>query len=1163
MKSSNTSTLRIVCAMLAVAVGLYGQTINQAASSATAREDSSDDIYELSPFTVSGTSDVGYVATSTLAGTRIRTSLKDLGSAVSVYTTEFMADTGATDAGTLLSYTTNAEVGGNQGNFSGAEEVASGRFFQPEARTNPQFNQRIRGLGRADLTRGFFLTDIPFDSYNTDRVEVSRGPNSLLFGIGSPGGVVNNNTKQAIHNNTFAEVKFKVDNYGSQRSEFDVNASLIKDRLALRLAGLDDDVKYKQEPAWNRDKRIYVALDAVIFENKRSTVLGATSFRANGEAGNSRGSPVEVIPPSVAYHGWFEPTPVSIQQYSGIAPTRWVTHPSEGGTWRFQETYNPFLRNTEPSINTNSHPSSFRLIQLVYDKASSSTPNIGTGDGLQGYSALLPWNPNLDTLDSTGLAGTPGVGGATGSAGVQSTTEYHTNSPYAEPYAIGFAVPTLQNRTVFDYWNKVYSGGIDFVDRDFDAVNLALEQSFFNNRLAFELAYDKQHYKTWQDFFFTGGEGGSDAGPYDIYVAIAEYLPNGQPNPNLGRAYTRVRWPTVRLNEYDRETFRLTGFGEVDLTGRSGWLRHLGRHRFTGLYNDYTRNTRSYTWQESWSSNEFNISSALEAPTLNHTRRPINVSVYTSESLLGIASMDDIRLSQIQVPRFQPGDTFNVLYADTSSATAARRIQTGTVFVDRYLENDNISRTSIKAKAISWQSYFFDEHIVGLFGYRKDDTKSYARAAQAEVGFASRLNDGSWNPDFTRLSETPGLEESGSTITWSVVTRYPKKLLGNLPRGVDLQVHYAQSENFNPIGLRSDALGHPIGQPTGTTKEYGFLITTADHKVSLKLNWFKSSLENTDANPTVNVASEAFTRITSFRDAELTGAPFSSTLVTVNGDPAAFPIQDYETFYALMENAVPAALRDRVKPRREDTNGDGVWETMAWDPIPALRSTQDFVSKGFEVELVANPTPSWRILANISQQQAVRSNTAVIMAQVVEEFNQNLQAARLGELRGLNPGTTTQIRSINETWLTSGLVPVRAAVALDNTVSNEQREWRFSAVSTYSFRHGRLRGLSVGGAARWESKAATGYVYSVEPETGVPVPDVSRPFYDDGLFSGDCWISYERKLGKKIDWKIQLNVRNAFGDRDDIPVKTNPDGQVAVIRIPNPRTLSLSNTFRF
>ena len=144
------------------------------------------------------------------------------------------------------------------------------------------------------------------------------------------------------------------------------------------------------------------------------------------------------------------------------------------------------------------------------------------------------------------------------------------------------------------------------------------------------------------------------------------------------------------------------------------------------------------------------------------------------------------------------------------------------------------------------------------------------------------------------------------------------------------------------------------------------------------------------------------------------------------------------------------------------------------------------------------------------------------------------------------------------------MAEIRAATALDNTVSNEQREWRYTVVSTYRFNEGSLRGFSVGGAGRWESKAATGYVFMVEPESGVPIPDVNRPFFDNGLFSGDAWISYERKIwDDKLDWRVQINARNLFGDDDDIPVVTNPDGQVSVIRIPNPRTIYLSNTFKF
>ena len=50
----------------------------------------SEEIYEITPFVVQEGSETGYVATQTLAGTRLRSSLQDIGASVQVLTTEFL-----------------------------------------------------------------------------------------------------------------------------------------------------------------------------------------------------------------------------------------------------------------------------------------------------------------------------------------------------------------------------------------------------------------------------------------------------------------------------------------------------------------------------------------------------------------------------------------------------------------------------------------------------------------------------------------------------------------------------------------------------------------------------------------------------------------------------------------------------------------------------------------------------------------------------------------------------------------------------------------------------------------------------------------------------------------------------------------------------------------
>ena len=1135
-------------------------------------------IFDLSPFTVSENESVGYAATSTLAGTRIKTDLKDLGAAISVVTEEFMEDVGATDALSLLSYTANTEVGGNQGNFSGANDTGFGRFVQTDERTNPQTNQRVRGLLSADLTRGFFLTDIPFDSYNTERVTVSRGPNSLLFGIGSAGGVINNATKQAIQNNDFGEVGVRFDNYGSWRTNFDYNKSIVEDRLAIRVAMLNESQEYRQEPAFEDQTRFYGTLDWVILESDSAL----TRLRVNFEDGEQTGSPVEIVPPTISYDTWFEPILPNIAQYTGVTPEARVRAPSDGGgTWEFQALHDDPIGG-HGRINTKTRPLTFRHVGIWYSERGATSPDVGIpGMNLAGYFGIGNWKSS-DTAASSGLINTPlaahlGLGPASPVGTIQ---DHRTASAYGDTnYAFGFFPSTLQNRDVFDFYNHVYSNGLDHVQRDFDAFNIALEQTFFDGNLGFEFAYDEQSYQTFQDFLFAGGMSTSLARATDITVHNTVWLPNGQLNPNVGRAMSWVRRPTQRTDMSDRETFRITAFAEFDLSENDGFLGWLGRHRITGLKNDYTRDTYHRATALLTHSTEFNMDSAQSSRLGNGGRRSINITAYTSESsLVGLQSMDDVRLHPIDITRPKHGDSFLWTYVDNQSAGAFnsgvagdRMMHTANVDIVRSdvrpyggPEGGGISQTTIEAEAIAWQSYFLDDHIVALYGYREDDTENFARNSTAETSVPIYFADGSYNQEFTALSPNPRPKVVGQpndTQTWSVIGRYPETWFGELP--FNLQAHWAQSENFNPVGVRSNILGGPIFEPSGSTEEYGFMISTDDNRYSIKFNWYETRVSNVNAGVSTNVANNAFGRINQYRDAEIANEiPFLTQLDLYAGDAASHPIKSYGQWYEAVLSALPQELKNTVNPRQVDTDGDGVWDEYDFDAIPNLEATRDLLAEGFELEFVANPTASWRILANLSQQETTFSNTAPLMFKITREYVQNSLAAGLGDFRE-DPNLERDAELFDE-GLPLMLGPIAAQRAKDGQTSAEQREWRFTGVSTYEFQEGALAGWGFGGAVRWEDEAATGFVQLIDSETGAVIPDINRPFFDDGLFSGDAWITYQRPiLDGKVNWRAQLNVRNLVGESGNIPVRTNPDGTVAVIRIPNPRTIYLSNTFSF
>jgi iron complex outermembrane receptor protein len=209
-------------AFLAGALSLAAQTPAAAPATSAASDASKtkEEVVQLSPFMVSaGSENVGRYSSfeSTSAG-RVRLNVMDSSQSVSVITNELIQDVGAgrlLDATKYISGISESTLGSN------ANERTNVRGFQADGHTVDGF------------TYGGFMN---LDPAIVDRIDVVKGPNSILAPQPtSPGGTVNNSTKKPGFSN-FAAVNLQVGEFDANSAWIDVNRAL-NDKLAVRVIG--------------------------------------------------------------------------------------------------------------------------------------------------------------------------------------------------------------------------------------------------------------------------------------------------------------------------------------------------------------------------------------------------------------------------------------------------------------------------------------------------------------------------------------------------------------------------------------------------------------------------------------------------------------------------------------------------------------------------------------------------------------------------------------------------------------------------------------------------------------------------------------------------------------------------------------------------------------
>lgn len=1187
--------------MLSCAVPLAAQTNPDAGSMPD------EDVYILSPFEVMAAEDTGYVATSTLAGTRVRTELRDVASAISTVTSAFLEDTGSRNAQDLLVYTTNTEVGGITGNYAGAGGGAASGYNESPLLLRPNANTRVRGLDAADNTRNFFLTEIPWDGYNVDRVDMQRGPNSILFGVGSPAGIINTSLVGAEFDNK-GKFENRIGSFGSLRNSINYNHMVIEDELAVRVAGLWDETKYRQKPSFNEDKRIYAA---VRWDPKLMGKETFTSIKASYEHGEIDANRPRSLPPIDAITPWF-----LTGDTNGVAnPNKLVVNPIT--TWtEYGERYNnvenqmyPWFKEAFMGRLMSSN------IANYYNYGSgvpinTMMPNIGTGRGvdangvvdgtISGFQFARPWA--LTTYGKfANAAGLPGG-------------EFYKDK-------------SLTDETIFNFYDKLIDGDNKGEWQNWEAINLSAQQTYFNGKLGWEFVYDGQDYEDGQVAFLNGGQ-------YILSVDINTHLIDGSANPNVGRPFVGNSGQYGNTESFiSRDNLRFTAYGDLDakdLLGDTRLARILGHHVFTGLLSKDVKDEDRRDFAR-WASEPGYAAFVGNSTDITNGARQIDWIAYLGDSLMGASSASGAKLNSVK-GKIDPSGTANVLFYDsrwtaTGVDVGAEHIYythdafgnpvenvgtqadnpanyagwtTGRYNVLSYDKGDayhlytqgSKARNEIESQALTWQGYLFDGNVVPVFGWRKDTVSNASTTAPKGEHDVSLMD---YEVD---TSEDNTRKVVGESKSWGIVLHTPGEWRSRMPGNTGLSLFYNSSENFKADAPRGDIFGNQVDDPYAETRDYGFALTTLDDRLTFRVTWYKTEMKNaTYPDDTAGFAGNlyyawalpywgathalaALDGIANVRQGDW-GWPWNGIATDAEGNPDNARIEaivrDFFTNFPLDQNFVDNyGLNMNVEAMR--AAGTGSFDQM-WASVPSYGvngqgasalglqpafggrlgnfgsnpiAPADTVSEGVEFELNANITPNWNLTLNASKTEA----TVVEISDTIQEWVDTYTTFMNGDAGLLKLWGGDTFRKAWQDNIVSRFGVVKGTIGQQ---APEVAPWRYNLVTNYSFSDGRFAGVNVGMAYRWEDKRIAGYQYNAETKT----LDINKPWYGDTEAHMDMWIGYGREISSNIDWRIQLNVRNVGEDVGLVTVSRNPDGEVALSRIQEGMTWSLTNTFSF
>jgi hypothetical protein len=252
-----------------------------------------------------------------------------------------------------------------------------------------------------------------------------------------------------------------------------------------------------------------------------------------------------------------------------------------------------------------------------------------------------------------------------------------------------------------------------------------------------------------------------------------------------------------------------------------------------------------------------------------------------------------------------------------------------------------------------------------------------------------------------------------------------------------------------------------------------------------------------------------------------------------------------------------------------------------------LGATNDILAQGTEIEINYNPTRHWTISANMEEKKAMNANISTTIQQWVDErmpvwtkiVDPNSDPAltlgtteTAGWVDAANPSHLWWLHNYggSQTPQQNFAVNVEAPWSIIRETANKPRP----QIRRYAFRLSTnfqlagitenrvLKNVAIGGAVRWEDKAAIGY-YGVETYPAVVTRlDPNRPIWDGTHAYFDAFVSYKTRLfSDKVAATFRLNGRNLQEGGRLQAVGAFPNGEIHSARIVDPRQFIFSASF--